>query len=147
MFEYNKHQPEHLGISHTAIDVGVQSGAQSAFSFSWLTFIASIQAPIVTSSLLNIRKLQFHQNLTHYKQQKDFKRKQETKISICSLFNIMTSFLSDNNISENFHGQRYLEILNYECLLYVAKIANQQKNKKRDQGKKTNFNSSIVDKT
>lgn len=56
-----QYQPEHLGISHTAIEVGVQSGSQSAFSFSWLTFIASIQAPIVTSSLLNIRKLQYQE--------------------------------------------------------------------------------------
>lgn len=52
-----KHQPEHLGISHTAIDDDVHSGEHSAWLFSWLTFIASIHAPIVTSSLLNIRKL------------------------------------------------------------------------------------------
>ena len=54
-----EHEPEHLGISHTAIDVDVQSEAHSSWLFSWLTFIASIQAPIVTSSLLNIRKLKF----------------------------------------------------------------------------------------
>lgn len=54
-----KSEPEHFGISHTAIDVDVHSGAQSSWLFSWLTFIASIQAPMVTSSLLNIRKLCF----------------------------------------------------------------------------------------
>lgn len=50
--------PEHLGISHTAIDDDVHSTWHSFLLFSCLTFIASIHDPIVTSSLLNIRKLQ-----------------------------------------------------------------------------------------
>lgn len=60
IFTSGWHSPEHFGISQTAIEDSVHSGEQSACVFSWLTFIASIQDPIVTSSLLNIRKLEKH---------------------------------------------------------------------------------------
>lgn len=49
--------PEHFGMSHTAMEVGVQRGSHIAWLSSWWTFIASIHDPIVTSSLLNILKL------------------------------------------------------------------------------------------
>lgn len=54
---YSCNIPEHFGMSQTAIDVGVHRGSHNALLFSWWTFIASIQDPIVTSSLLNILKL------------------------------------------------------------------------------------------
>lgn len=80
-------------------------------------------------------------NLTHYKQQKDFKRKQETKISICSLFNITTSFLSNNNINKNFHGQRNL---NLQLGMHVVRSKNcRPTGKKEKEKKETNARRSI----
>lgn len=52
-----KHEPEHFGISQTAIDVGVHRGSHIALLSSCSTFMASIHDPTVTSSLLNILKL------------------------------------------------------------------------------------------
>lgn len=57
LFEIIFMLPEHFGMSQTAMDFGEQWGSHKARLSSWCTSIASIQDPIVTSSLLNILRL------------------------------------------------------------------------------------------
>lgn len=47
-----------MGMSQTAMDFGEQWGSHKARLSSWCTFIASIQDPMLTSSLLNILRLE-----------------------------------------------------------------------------------------
>lgn len=58
--------PEHFGMSQTAMDFGEQWGSHKARLSSWCTSIASIQDPMVTSSLLNILRLKWKQPMMRF---------------------------------------------------------------------------------
>lgn len=78
--------PEHFGMSHTAMDVGVHRGSHIARLSSYWTFIASIHDPIVMSSLLNILKLKARGKTWQTKQIRKDKILKETRIyQVCSI--------------------------------------------------------------